>query len=208
MVTRLRECLARENVERVDALTEMMCTTGRTVLVSGLTVTLSLLGLFIVGVGFLGSLAIGAMGATLVVTVAALTLTPAALVILGERLDRLPLRIAVSAARAETFWRSLGSFVVRRRVAIVAVLLPVLLLLSIPVMGLNVRFKTFSILPGSDPVHQMTANVEKEFGPGFGAPVVVVAKTSSGHLQEVVERQPRSSSRPKTRIAARTGGAG
>jgi putative drug exporter of the RND superfamily len=189
MVTRMRECLARENVNRMEAITETMCTTGRAVLVSGLTVTLSLLGLFIAGVGFLGSLAIGAMGATLVVTAAALTLTPAALVILGERVDRLPLRVAVSAARANTFWRSLAAFVIRRRIAIVAVLLPVLLLLSIPAMGLSVRFKTFSILPGSDPVRQMTTDVEKEFGPGFGAPVVVVAKTSTGRLQEVLERQ-------------------
>jgi RND superfamily putative drug exporter len=190
MVTRVRESLMRGDVDIIDAVTETLCTTGRAIMISGLTVTLSLSGLFIAGLGFLGSMAVGAMGATLVVTAAALTLTPAALVILGGRLERLPLRVAVSAARSDAFWRKLAAFVVRRRVAIVAVIVPLLLILSIPVIGLNVRFKTFSILPGGDPVRKMTTEMEKAFGPGTGAPVVILARTSTTHLLEVVERQP------------------
>jgi uncharacterized membrane protein YdfJ with MMPL/SSD domain len=189
MVTRVRESLMGE-ADIEGAITHTLCTTGRAIMISGLTVTLSLSGLFIAGLGFLGSMAVGAMGATLVVTAAALTLTPAALVILGGRLDRLPLRVAVSTARSDAFWRSLADFVIRRRVAIVAVIVPVLLLLSIPVLGLNVRFKTFSILPGSDPVRKMTTEVEKAFGPGTGAPVVILARISTTRLLEVVERQP------------------
>ncbi|MGH2853104.1 MAG: MMPL family transporter [Solirubrobacteraceae bacterium] len=190
IVTRVRESLARGSASIQEAITEALSTTGRAILVSGLTIAASLAGLFIVGVGFLGSLAIGAMGVTLVVTAAALTLTPASLVMLGHRLDRLPLRVAVSAAHRAALWQALAAFVVRRRVAIVAVVVPILLVLSIPVLGLSVRFKTFSILPSSDPVRKATTEVEKAFGPGFGAPVVILAKTSTGHLEESVEREP------------------
>jgi uncharacterized membrane protein YdfJ with MMPL/SSD domain len=189
MVTRVRESLAQGATDSIDAIMEALRTTGRAILISGVTIAASLAGLFIVGLGFLGSLAVGAIGVALVVTAAALTLTPATLVILGKRLDRLPVRVAMTAARSDAMWRALAAFVIRRRVALIAVLVPVLLLLSIPVLGLNVSLKTFSILPNGDPVRKATTEVEKAFGPGYGAPVIILARTSSARLEEVVERQ-------------------
>ena len=88
MVTRVRESLAREGVSIEQAITEALQSTGRAITVSGLTVATALAGLYVTGLGVFASLATGAIGAALIAVAVALTLTPAALVLLGERLDR------------------------------------------------------------------------------------------------------------------------
>lgn len=189
MVTRVRECLWRGG-SVAEAITETLATTGRAVVVSGLTVAVSLAGLLAAGLGFLSSLAAGAIAATIVAVLAAVTLTPAMLVVLGDRVDHLPIRVAMVRARSGALWRAVALFAVRRRVAIVVVTVPVLVALALPVWGLHVKFRTFSILPGNDPVRRATTQVEHAFGPGFGAPVVVLAKASREQIETTVERQP------------------
>ncbi len=189
MVTRVREYLA-QGVSGPDAIAKTLDTTGRAILISGSTVAASLAGLFAANVGFLSSLAIGAIGVTITVVLAAITLAPAVLALVGENLERFPVRVAVSSAQGERLWQWLGAFVIRRRLVLVAVIVPMMLLLSLPALGLHVRFRTFSILPSNDPVRRATTEVERHFGPGFGAPIVVAARISPGLLEERVERQP------------------
>ena len=95
MVTRVRESLAREGATMEQAITEALQTTGRAITVSGLTVATALAGLYVTGLGVFSSLATGAIGAALIAVSAALTLTPAAIVLLGDRLDRFSIRRAV-----------------------------------------------------------------------------------------------------------------
>src|SRR4029453_4424604 len=61
----------------------------RAVLVAGCTVTVSMLGLFAVGLSIMNGTAVVTLVATLVVMVAAITLFPALLGYLGRRIDRL-----------------------------------------------------------------------------------------------------------------------
>lgn len=189
MVTRVRESLWRGD-GIAEAITETLTTTGRAVVISGLTVALSLAGLFAAGLGFLSSLAAGAIAAPLVAVLAGVTLTPATLVVLGDRIDRLPIKLAMAGARSGALWRAIAAFAVRRRVAIVVLIVPLLVALSLPVWGLHVKFRTFSILPANDPVRRATTQVEHAFGPGFGAPVTVLAKASREQIETTVERQP------------------
>src|SRR5262249_23700927 len=96
MVTRFREELAvawgapggcsRRGLER------SMASAGRTVLFSGLTVSVSLLGLLLFPEGFLRSMGLGAIGAVLVAMLAALTILPAILAVLGQRVNALSLQ--------------------------------------------------------------------------------------------------------------------
>jgi RND superfamily putative drug exporter len=189
MVTRVREALADGAPNVADAVTQALCTTGRAILISGVTIAASLCGLLLAGVGFLGSLAAGAIGATLLALAAALTLAPAALVVLDGRLERLPIRSSASAIRSRLFWQTLAEAVVRRRLLIVCLFVPVLIALSLPALGLNVKFRTFGMLPKDDPVRRATSEVERAFGPGFGAPVTILAKTSGAHLEAAAERE-------------------
>jgi uncharacterized membrane protein YdfJ with MMPL/SSD domain len=189
MVTRVRESLSR-GASMEEAITETLQTTGRAITVSGLTVATALAGLYVTGLGVFQSLATGAIGAALIAVSAALTLTPAALVLLGDRLDRLSLRRAVAAAQNGAFWRRLADFVVRRRVAVVAVIVPVMVVLSIPIAGMHITLKSISVLPSSDPVRVATADDAEHFGPGAGTPAVVVAHAPPAQLRRLIAAQP------------------
>ena len=88
MISRFRDELGRglpvaEAVERTGA------TAGRTVLFSGVTVVIALLGLFIVPMGFFRSLGLGAVLVVIVELAATLTLLPAVLMLLGPNVNRL-----------------------------------------------------------------------------------------------------------------------
>jgi uncharacterized membrane protein YdfJ with MMPL/SSD domain len=190
MVTRVREALAREGATVEQALTEALQTSGRAIAVSALTIAAALGGLYVTGLGIFASLATGAIGAALIAAAAALTLTPAALVLLGERLDRWSIPVAVRAAQNGGFWRGLADFVVRRRVAVVAVLVPVLVVLSVPLAGMHITLKTLSVLPSSDPVRVASAGVAEHFGPGAGTPAVVVAHAAPARVRQVLGAQP------------------
>jgi uncharacterized membrane protein YdfJ with MMPL/SSD domain len=190
MVTRVRESLAREGTTMEQAITQALQTTGRAITVSGLTVATALAGLYVTGLGVFSSLATGAIGAALIAVSAALTLTPAAIVLLGDRLDRFSIRRAVTAAQNGSFWRRLADFVVRRRVAVIAVIVPVMVVLSIPIAGMHITLKSISVLPGSDPVRATTDRVSEHFPPGAGTPAVVVAHASPARLRLLVGAQP------------------
>lgn len=190
MVTRVRECLTHEGANTAEAVTTALTTTGRAILVSGLTVAASIAGMFLVGVGFFSSMAIGAIGAALLAAASALTLAPSVLVILGPRLERFPIRVAVTAARSGALWKLLAGFVVRRRVLVVMIIVPILVALSLPTAGLRIRVKLVSILPASDQVRQASAEVARVFGPGFEAPTTILARTTPSRLTDVVDREP------------------
>jgi uncharacterized membrane protein YdfJ with MMPL/SSD domain len=190
MVTRVREALGRDGVSIEQAITETLQSTGRAVTVSGITVAAALAGLYVTGLGVFSSLATGAIGAALIAVSAALTMTPAAIVLLGDRLDRFPIRIAVNAAQNGNFWRRLADFVVRRRVAVVAVVVPLMIVLSIPIGGMHITLKSIGVLPSSDPVRATTARVTDSFGPGSGTPAVIMAQAPPARLRAVVGAQP------------------
>ena len=93
MISRFRDELGRglpvaEAVERTGA------TAGRTVLFSGVTVVIALLGLFIVPMGFFRSLGLGAVLVVIVELAATLTLLPAVLMLLGPNVNRLSIPFA------------------------------------------------------------------------------------------------------------------
>lgn len=86
IVTRYREARQRGR-ECVAATVEAMDTAGRAVLFAGTTVVISLLGMLIMGVGFMNGLAIGASITVLFTMMASVTLLPALLGFVGERIE-------------------------------------------------------------------------------------------------------------------------
>ncbi|MXY12788.1 MAG: MMPL family transporter [Chloroflexi bacterium] len=124
IITRFREELDRgldvpEAVERAGA------TAGRTVLFSGLTVVIALLGMLIVPAAFFRSLGIGAILVVLVALAATLTLLPAVLTLLGTKINRLPLpfvgrRRSSGADAPGGFWDAITRVVTRHPVISVA----------------------------------------------------------------------------------------
>ncbi len=86
IVTRYRERL-RAGAERADALSLAMDTSGRAVIFAGSTVVISLLGMLIIGLGFVSGLALAAVTAVLMTMIAAVTLLPALVSFVGDRIE-------------------------------------------------------------------------------------------------------------------------
>ena len=88
MISRFRDELGR-GLSVADAVERTGATAGRTVLFSGVTVVIAVLGLFIVPMGFFRSLGLGAVLVVITELAATLTLLPAVLMLLGPRVNRL-----------------------------------------------------------------------------------------------------------------------
>ena len=98
MVSRFREELARRPARTSRTRwPATMATAGRTVAFSGLTVAVSLAGLLLFPQMFLRSMGFGGVAAVLVAMVAALTVLPALLAVLGPRVDALSVAVARGA---------------------------------------------------------------------------------------------------------------
>ncbi len=86
IVTRYREGL-HDGLDVEEAIVESVDTSGRAVLFAGMTVLISLFGLFLMGLSFMNGLAIGAITGVLMMMAASITLLPALLSISGRRIE-------------------------------------------------------------------------------------------------------------------------
>ena len=136
IVSRFKEEMEHGLASR-DAAVKTGGTAGRTVLFSGATVVVALVGLLIVPSSFYQSLALGAILVVLASLAATLTLLPAVLALLGRNVDRLtvPLLSRFSLKSPEHtehgFWERITRAVTRRPViSILVIAIPMLILSS------------------------------------------------------------------------------
>ncbi len=97
IVTRYRENL-RKGMTPEDATVEAVNTSGRAVIFAGITVMISLLGLFVIGIEFVRGLAISGATGVLVMMIAAITLLPALLGFVGHRINITSRAAAISVS--------------------------------------------------------------------------------------------------------------
>ena len=116
MIFRFRDEL-REGSDVDTALAETMTHAGRSVIVSGSTVAVGLLSMVILPLPFIRSIGIGGMLIPLVSVLAAITLLPALLSVMGERVNSvrlLPKRLVDKGHPEDGVWGRWSRFVVRR----------------------------------------------------------------------------------------------
>ncbi|HEX7292000.1 MAG TPA: MMPL family transporter [Conexibacter sp.] len=173
LITRMREeLLEGRSFER--AIVRTMTTTGRAVALSALTIAIALLALLAVGIDLFSSMAIGATIATVVAALAALTLLPALLRLLGPRVNWLKLDPVARAVRRATLWRRLADFVTRRPAACIVAGVALLLIAAAPLPSLQLSLRTVSSLPRDHPVRRDARTISDTFFPGAPAPVQIV----------------------------------
>jgi putative drug exporter of the RND superfamily len=177
ILTRFRNGLD-EGLEPREAAVAAVDTAGRAVLFAGVTVIISLMGMMLLGISFLYGVAMAAALAVLFTMIAALTLLPALLTIVGHRIDRL--RIPGLGSRANTIdentrWFRWSREVQRRPVLAVVLSGGLLLILCIPTLSLRLGINDAGTEPPGTTARQAYDLLAEGFGPGFNGPYVMVA---------------------------------
>jgi putative drug exporter of the RND superfamily len=183
VVTRYRSTLAG-GADPQTAVATAMATSGRAVLFAGITVVLSLLGLFLLGLPFIYGASLGAVTAVLMTIAASMTLLPAALGFAGDNIDRfhvgLRRRDRTAAYSRPAFWWRWSRQVQRRPWAAGGAALLALVVLALPFLSLRLSFTD----AGTDPTGYTTRHaydlLAKGFGPGASGPLVLAAQLPAG----------------------------
>jgi RND superfamily putative drug exporter len=179
MVSRFREEIRRQpDVE--TALARTMATAGRTVAVSGITVAISIGGLLIFPQVFLRSMGFGGMSAVLIAMLAALTLLPALLAMLGPKVDALSVRpwlrrVIHRAPRPTTdehgAWYRIAHSVMRRPVLYTVVVVGVLVALALPFLRVQFGGIDVRVLPADQESRIVAETIERDFPPSTDGPI-------------------------------------
>ena len=161
------------------ALRTAAATSGRSVLVSGLTVMVAMAGMFLAGVQIFDGFAIATISVVLIAVVGSVTVLPAVLSLLGDKVElgRVPfLGRAGRQAGGGRFWTAVLDRVLSRpgRSAVLATGL--LLALAAPALSMHTEFLSVQqMLPSSTPIIQRYDHIMAAF-PGGPTPAVVVVK--------------------------------
>ena len=181
IVTRFRQGL-HAGLDPETAVVVAMDTSGRAVTFAGITVVISLSGMFAMGVPIIQAMAIGAALAVLAVLAATITLVPAALGFAGTAIDRWKVP---GLSRDETKHRATAWFrwsrLVQRRPWMFAIIgTTTLLVLAWPVLSMRLG----SADAGSDPTTKTSRRaydlLADGFGPGFNGPFLVAVELPGG----------------------------
>ena len=173
VISRFREELARLPMDDPDAstkaITTTMVTAGRTVLFSGLTVAAAMSSLLVFPQNFLRSMGYGGISAVVIAMLAALTVLPATLRLLGRRIDggRMPWRRhrPVSVDDDHGWWARLAHGVMRRPVVMVVVVTAALLAIASPFLGAKWGSVDYRVLPDDASAHVAADKLNSDFGP-------------------------------------------
>ncbi len=182
----------REERERlgnvVTAVAVTLATAGKTVLFSRVTVLLSLSGLLLVDALIFRELAIGAMTAVGVMLAGALTLTPAVLAVLGDRVERLALikwrRRGPQQQSQHAFWARWATIMMRRPLLWTIASVAILLSLTAPVLDIELGLNTSTNELGNRPAVKGREVLEREFNESEMSPIPVLVMSPDGPLND------------------------
>ncbi len=173
--------LKREREERAAgrseraALEAAAATSGRSVLISGLTVIVAMAGMFLTGDPTFTSLGVAAITVVAIAVLGSLTVLPALLSKLGDRVDRgrVPLVGRIGRGGEGRIWGAIIDRVLRRPLLSTILAGGLLLALAAPALQLRLAMAGPDTFPKSLPVMQAYERMQQAF-PGTALPVNVV----------------------------------
>jgi RND superfamily putative drug exporter len=170
----------REGMATQESVARATATSGGAVLFAGCTVIVALASLAVVGIPLVRTLGFTAGLVVAVAVLAALTLLPAVLALVGDRIDRL----ALPHRRARTDdhphgWARWGRFVAGRPLPAALAALVVLVLLAIPTLDLYLGQQDNGALPTDTQARRSYDGMTKAFGAGSNGPLLVSVDLSA-----------------------------
>ncbi len=178
IVVRFRAAHFGRSRDVTHAVGETMDSAGKAVLFSGLTVLISLSSVMIVPSPAFRSMAGGIMLAVVFVLAASLTLLPAVLGKLGDRVDALQLPWVHAGEHRSVRFGKWGAMLWRRPLVFGGAALVVLLALALPVLGLRTAMPSIKVVPANAPARVGYQEVQSAFGPGAPGQLQVLVATS------------------------------
>ncbi|MDT5347398.1 MAG: putative drug exporter of the superfamily [Mycobacterium sp.] len=197
IVNRYRDELA-DGRDSNEALVRTMSTAGRTVLFSAMTVALSMATMVLFPMYFLKSFAYAGVAVVALAALAAVVIAPAAIVLLGDRLDSLDVRRLIRRLRGrpepeprpieETFLYRSTKAVMRRPGPIGVAVVALLLMLGAPFLGANWGFPDDRVLPKSASARQVGDVLRSDLAVDMSTNVTVVIPDATGVTRDDLNR--------------------
>ena len=178
MVSRFREELCQQPTT-ADAVARTVATAGRTVAVSGVTVAVALASLMLFPETFLRSMGYGGVATVAVDMLAALTVMPALLAVLGSRVNALRIRRGAGRPAADERtgpWYRIARTVMRRPALFVVAITAALLVLGSPFLSIRWGGTDARSLPAGAPARVVTEALGRDFPGNPASPVEVIAQ--------------------------------
>src|SRR6266581_4646427 len=178
IVSRYREERARGR-DKLAAISAAGATANRAVFFSGITVVLALAGMLLNPTTIFRSIAAGAIVVVLVAVAASLTLLPALLAVMGDRVNalRVPVlfrRRQQDVDRTHGFWAMVARRVMARPVASLLVATGILAVAAIPLFGIKTGFSGISTYPNGIQSKQAFTVLSRDFSGGLTSPAQIV----------------------------------
>ncbi|MDI3339408.1 MAG: MMPL family transporter [Sphaerobacter sp.] len=194
IVTRYRQAL-RAGHDPETATVVAIDTSGRAVLVAGVTVVLAVLGLLVMGLASVNGVAVAIAASVLMTMLASLTLLPAMFGFIRGGIDRLglPHRHGFDASGHRSIWHRWGRVIQRRPWPALVAGAVVLLVLALPVLDMRLGLGDAGNRPTTDTSRRAYDLLAEGFGPGFNGPLMLVAALPHGpadlaQLERLVNR--------------------
>jgi putative drug exporter of the RND superfamily len=174
--------LAGQSAE--EAAIVALNTSGRAVLLAGLTVCVALLGLFVLQVSFLYGVAVSIALVVALTMLASLTLLPAMLGFFGPRVLRRGERRKLAqqgrqVEQAGGFWLRCGETISGRPAVFALLAVAVIGVLAAPFFSMRLGLLDASTDPPASTTHRAYELLAKGFGPGFNGPLEIVGQVAS-----------------------------
>jgi RND superfamily putative drug exporter len=170
----------REGLSVEDSIARAAATSGGAVFFAGGTVTIALVSLAVAGIPLITTLGFMAAVAVVVAVLAALTLLPAALAIVGPRINSLRVRAEPPESKIrEGLWAKWANEIARYPLVAGLAALAILIPLTIPLLSLNLGQQDIAALSTSTTARKAYDLLAKSFGPGINGPLIVAATLGS-----------------------------
>jgi RND superfamily putative drug exporter len=177
-VSRYREERARGR-DKLAAIAAAGGTANRAVFFSGITVVLALAGMLLNPTTIFRSIAAGAIAVVLVAVSASLTLLPALLAVMGDKVNalRVPVlfrRRQADVERTHGFWAQVARRVMARPVTSLVLAVGVLSVAAVPLFGIKTGFSGISTYPDNIQSKQAFTVLSRDFSGGLTSPAQIV----------------------------------
>lgn len=172
--------------DKSTAIVNAVATSGRSVFFAGLTIAISLISLLLPNTLLFRSVAVGGFVVVLVSIITAVTLLPAILFLLGEKVELLKIPVFKLKFYKNNIWQKVIKYMMKRTVAflvlglvIVSVFVP-----FIPQIQMHVPVAAFNELPDNSDAKLGMQAVVSDFGIGNTFPIRIVLESKNGSVYD------------------------